>query len=98
MKHDNTILEAKNRQLEARVQQLEARLAGEQDNEVANQARKAHEGEIEEYERQIQDLRTNLASQFKRINALEQDVVGHVSEKSRLQSEALKDKETVMTA
>ena len=97
-KRDNTLLEAKNRQLESRVQQLEARLGGELDSEVSAEAQKAHESEIEEYERQIQDLRTQLASQFQRINALEQDITAHVSEKSKLQSEALKDKETVMTA
>ena len=57
-----------------------------------------HEQELKEYERQIEDLRSTLKAQQQRIETLEQDIAEHVTEKSKLQAEALKDKETAMNS
>ena len=64
---------------------------------MAEQLSKQSEAERLQYEEQIAELRSHLTTQFQKIDELEQEISEHVAEKSRLQAEALKDKENVMS-
>ena len=55
-----------------------------------------HQEAKQAYERQIEHLRSQLSGKIKRIEQLDLETSEHVAEKSKLQTEALKDKQLVM--